>query len=61
MIVDAINELKLSVINDFRNYLDYAGIGIKQDYSMILHKIVFVESYSHLDKINSTYQFLKNN
>ena len=59
--MDAITELKLDIISDFRNYLDYVGIGIKQDYSMILHKIVFVESYSHLDKINSTYQFLKNN
>lgn len=59
--MDAINELKIQVINEFNDYLDKAAIGYEGNYEMILHKIAFIQSYQSFDKINFIYEFLKNN
>ena len=59
--MDAIEELKLQVINDFIKFMSMAEIGIIKDYSMILHKISFIQSCSSFDKVNNIYEFLKNN
>lgn len=59
--MDAIEELKRQVINDFTIYLDRAAIGLHTDYHMILHKIAFIQSYQSYDKINYIYEYLKNN
>ena len=61
VVVDAINELKKQVIDDFVSYLERAAVGLNTDYNMILHKIAFIQSYSAYDKINHMYEFLKNN
>ena len=59
--MDAINELKIQVINDFNEYLNKASFGYEENYEMILHKIAFIQSYQSYDKINYIYEFLKNN
>lgn len=59
--VDAIANMKLQVISDFNKYLLQLNIGHKTDYSKILHKISFIQTYSYLDKIDPVYEYLTNN
>lgn len=60
--MDAINNMRLEVISDFDKYLNKVNIGYyNEDYSMILHKISFIQTYTSLDKIDSIYEFLINN
>ena len=61
MVVDAIANMKLQVIKDFNNYLIMLNIGHKKDYSKILHKISFIQTYSSFDKIDPIYEYLINN
>lgn len=54
--------MRLEVISDFDKYLNKVNIGYyNEDYSMILHKISFIQTYTSLDKINPVYEFLINN
>ena len=60
--MDAINNMRLEVISDFDEYLNKLNIGYyDEDYSMILHKISFIQTYTSLDKIDPIYEFLINN
>lgn len=60
--MDAINNMRLEVISDFDKYLNKLNIGYyDEDYSMILHKISFIQTYTSLDKIDPIYEFLINN
>ena len=60
--MDAINNMRLEVISDFDEYLNKLNIGYyNEDYSMILHKISFIQTYTSLDKIDPIYEFLINN
>ena len=60
--MDAINNIRLEVISDFDKYLNKVNIGYyNEDYSMILHKISFIQTYTSLDKIDPIYEFLINN
>ncbi len=60
--MDAINNMRLEVISDFDKYLNKVNIGYyNEDYSMILHKISFIQTYTSLDKIDPIYEFLINN
>ena len=60
--MDAINNMRLEVISDFDKYLNKVNIGYyNEDYSMILHKISFIQTYTSLDKIYPIYEFLINN
>lgn len=60
--MDAINNMRLEVISDFDKYLNKLNIGYyNEDYSMILHKISFIQTYTSLDKIDPIYEFLINN
>ena len=60
--MDAINNMRLEVISEFDKYLNKVNIGYyNEDYSMILHKISFIQTYTSLDKIDPIYEFLINN
>lgn len=59
--MDAIKELKKSVVEDFLNYLDRASIGYSDNYSMILNKICFIQTASSYKNVNFIYEFLKSN
>ena len=58
--MDAIANMKINIIEDFTAYVRALNIGYVNDYSYILHKISFVQTYSSLDKIDPTYEFLIN-
>ena len=60
MVVDAIANMKLKIIQDFGRYLKRASYGYYDDYSYILHKIAFTQSFSSIDNIDSIYGFLIN-
>ena len=60
MVVDAIANMKLKIIQDFDRYLKRASYGYYEDYSYILHKIAFIQSISSIDNIDSIYGFLIN-
>mgnify|MGYP003590509178 CR=1 FL=1 len=59
--MDAITNIKLKVIGDFDIYLKLLSIGHVADYSKILHKISFIQTYSSFEKIDPIYEFLINN
>ena len=59
--VDAITNIKLKVIGDFDIYLKLLSVGHIADYSKILHKISFIQTYSSFEKIDPIYEFLINN
>ena len=61
MVVDAITNLKLNIIKDFDKFLSRLNKGYVEDYSMILNKISFIQTYQYLDEINGIYEFLINN
>lgn len=61
MSVDAITNMKLQVIKDFDYYIMMLNIGHNIDYSNILHKISFIQTYSSFEKIDPIYEFLINN
>lgn len=61
MVVDAITNMKLSVISDFNALIKRLNIGYIDDYSIILHKIMFIQIYRSLDKIEPIYEYLINN
>ena len=60
MVVDAIANMKLKIIQDFDRYLKRASYGYYDVYSYILHKIAFIQSFSSIDNIDSIYGFLIN-
>ena len=60
MVVDAIANMKLKIIQDFDRYLKRASYGYYDDYLYILHKIAFIQSFSSIDNIDSIYGFLIN-
>lgn len=59
--MDVIANMKQQVIRDFSTYLRERNIGHDADYSKILHKISFIQTYSSLDSLDSIYEFLTNN
>lgn len=59
--MDAITNIKLQIIGDFNEYLKNMNLGHIKDYSNILHKISFVQTYSSFENIDSIYEFLINN
>ena len=59
--MDAIANMKQQVIRDFNIYLRAKSIGHDVDYSKILHKISFIQTYSSLDSLDPVYEFLTNN
>lgn len=59
--MDAINNIKLSVISDFDLFIKELNIGRSPNYDMILHKISFIQAYSSLTKIDPIYEYLINN
>lgn len=61
MVVDAITNLKLNIIKDFDKFLSRLNKGYVEDYSMILNKISFIQTYQYFDEINGIYEFLINN
>lgn len=60
MIVDALTNVKLNVIDSFKKWLDQESIGYTIDYSHILNKIMFVETYQYLTNIDAIYEFVIN-
>ena len=60
MVVDAIANMKVKIIQDFDSYLKRASYWYYDDYSYILHKIAFIQSFSSIDNIDSIYGFLIN-
>ena len=59
--VDAITNMKLKVIKDFDILLKRLNIGYQDNYSSILDKITFIQTYPSLDKIDPIYEYLINN
>ena len=59
--MDAITNLKLNIIKDFDKFLSRLNKGYVEDYSMILNKISFIQTYQYFDEINGIYEFLINN
>lgn len=53
--------LKVKVIKDFDKFLKRLNKGYKDDYSMILHQISFIQTYQSFDKIEPIYEYLINN
>lgn len=53
--------MKLKVIKDFDILLKRLNIGYQDDYSSILDKITFIQTYPSLDKIDPIYEYLINN
>jgi hypothetical protein len=60
MIVDALTNVKLNIIDSFNKWLDKESIGYTVDYSHILNKIMFVETYQYLTNIDAIYEFVIN-
>lgn len=59
--MDAITNMKLKIIKDFDILLKRLNIGYQDDYSSILDKITFIQTYPSLDKIDPIYEYLINN
>lgn len=58
--VDAISNLKQNIIKDYNKYLHRLFKGYKDDYSYILQKISYVETWPYLDQQELIYQKLIN-
>lgn len=61
MAVDVVSNVKASVVKDFSSFVARLNIGYKDDYSMILNKIMFIQTIQYLDKIEFIYEYLMNN
>lgn len=59
--MDAISNMKASVISDFDLFIKELNLGHAPNYDMILHKISFIKAYSSLTKIDPIYEYLINN
>ena len=60
MVVDVITNIKSNIINDFTNFVKRLNVGYVDKYDNILHKIMFVQTYQYLDKIDPIYEYLIN-
>lgn len=61
MAVDVVTNVKIKTIDDFNKLLKRLAKGYRDDYSMILHQIAFIQVCPNLDKIDSIYEYLINN
>ena len=61
MAVNVITSIKASVIKDYENFVKRLNIGYVDNYDNILHKIMFIQNYQYLDKIDPIYEYLINN
>jgi hypothetical protein len=60
--VDAIDDLKKDVVEEFLTFLNYANVGIIDDYQMLKNKIYYLESHwTFCNNPYPVYEFLKNN
>ena len=57
LVVDAI---KLKVIKDFEKFSKRLYSGYRDDYSVIMDEINFIENYEHLDNQQTIFEYLLN-
>ena len=57
---DALNELKKKVTEEYEKYVKRLNRGYKDDYSLILNEISFIETYQYLDNQKLIYEYYIN-
>lgn len=58
--VDAISNLKQKVLKEYESYIKSLNKGYKNDYSILLNEINFIEMYQDLDNQNLIYEYYIN-
>lgn len=58
--VVALDELKLKIIRDYNIYLKSLSQGYRNDYSLIMNEINFVDTYLELDNQKTLYEHFTN-
>lgn len=58
--VVALDELKLKIIRDYNIYLKSLSQGYRNDYSLIMNEINFVDTYLELDNQKTLYEHFMN-
>lgn len=56
----AIDELKKKVIEDYNKYIKKLFRGYRDDYSILLNEINFIEVYSEIDNQKLIYEYYMN-
>ena len=58
--MDAITNMKMQVISDLNDLIKDLNIGRPVDFTNVLNKITFIQSYQYLNKIDPAYEYLIN-